>query len=53
MVYLNRPAPGGYTLLALKTASRLQISSKGRWQDASTAINLADQPRECMEDGAD
>jgi hypothetical protein len=54
MVSLSKPASGGYTLLALKTASRLQIfSSKGQWQDASPAANLADQPRECMEDGAD
>lgn len=53
MVYLKNTTQGGYKLLALTTAKRLQIAREGKWQDASIAENLADQPRKCLEEGAD
>jgi hypothetical protein len=53
MVYLKNATQGGYKLLALVTAKRLQIARSGQWQDASPGDNLADQPRECLEEGSD
>jgi hypothetical protein len=53
MVYLKNATHGGYKLLALTTAKRLQVARGGQWQDASPADNLADQPRACLEEGSD
>lgn len=53
MVQLEKATESGYTLLSLTTAKRMQIAHNGQWQDASPEDNLADQPRACLEEGAD
>jgi hypothetical protein len=53
MVTLTKPTKDGYTMVALRTAKRMQVARAGAWQDTSATANLKDQPRSCLEDGSD
>jgi len=53
MIYLRKPVAGGYTLIALMTINRLQVSQAGQWREAGFDGNLKDQPASCLEEGSD
>jgi hypothetical protein len=53
MIFLNKPTKDRYTLIALTTATRIQVKRNGQWTDARFTDNLQDQPASCREEGSD
>jgi len=53
MVFLSKATEDGYTLIALSTAKRVQITRDGQWIDTTFAATLKDQPASCLEEGND
>jgi hypothetical protein len=53
MVALDKPTKEGYTLIALIATARLERQQSGAWTDVPVKALQAQEPKLCLEDGAD
>ncbi len=53
MIALDKATKDGYTMIALVATSRLQRQQAGAWVDVSVKDLQAEEPKKCLEDGAD
>lgn len=49
MIVLDRKLPGGYTMVALNSVSRLERQEKGAWFDVPVKPLLAKETKSCRE----
>ena len=53
MVALDKPTKDGYTLIALIATKRLERQQSGAWSDVPMKPLQAQEPKMCLEEGAD
>ena len=53
MVALDKPTKDGYTLIALIATTRLERQQSGTWTEVPLKPLRAQEPKMCLEEGAD
>jgi hypothetical protein len=53
MVQLDRPTQDGHTMLALSFVKSIEVQRSGAWSPLALQTVIANQPKQCLEEGTD